>query len=77
MPTTIKDIPNEVLKHILVQVREQGGYGALKMALRVSHLWNDAGTPVLYEHVVLYNDNISRFLESTSEPLRVTVTDTV
>ncbi|KAG9522138.1 hypothetical protein KCU93_g7153, partial [Aureobasidium melanogenum] len=68
MPTTIKDIPNEVLKHILVQVREQGGYGALKMALRVSHLWNDAGTPVLYEHVVLYNDNISRFLESTSEP---------
>ncbi|KAG9901311.1 hypothetical protein KCU94_g8020, partial [Aureobasidium melanogenum] len=68
MPTTIKDIPNEVLKHILVQVREQGGYGALKMALRVSHLWNDAGTPVLYEHVVLHNDNISRFLESTIEP---------
>ncbi|KAH0340277.1 hypothetical protein KCU81_g6905, partial [Aureobasidium melanogenum] len=68
MPTTIKDIPNEVLKHILVQVREQGGYGALKMALRVSHLWNDAGTSVLYEHVVLYNNNISRFLESHIEP---------
>lgn len=68
MPTTIKDIPNEVLKHILVQVREQGGYDALRMALRVCHLWNDAVTPVLYEHVVLDNKNISSFLESFSEP---------
>lgn len=67
MPLTIKDIPNEVLKHILVQVREQGGYDALKMALRVSHLWNDAGTPVLYEHVVLHNGNISSFLDSNIE----------
>ncbi|KAK6006252.1 hypothetical protein QM012_006662 [Aureobasidium pullulans] len=67
MPLTIKDIPNEVLKHILVQVREQGGYDALRMALLVSHLWNDAGTPVLYEHVVLHNDNIVSFLKSASE----------
>lgn len=68
MPLTIKDVPNEVLKHILVQVREQGGYDALRMALHVSHLWNDAGTPVLYEHVVLHNGNISSFLDSNSEP---------
>lgn len=64
MPTTIKNMPNEVLKHILVQVREQGGYDALRMALLVSHLWNDAGSPVLYEHVVLNNTNISSFLKS-------------
>ncbi|CAD0097025.1 unnamed protein product [Aureobasidium vineae] len=67
MPTTIKNMPNEVLKHILVQVREQGGYDALRMALLVSHLWNDAGSPVLYEHVVLHNGNISSFLDSTFE----------
>jgi hypothetical protein len=51
-------MPNEVLKHILVQVREQGGYDAIRMALLVSRLWNDEGSPVLYEHVVLNNANI-------------------
>ncbi|KAI4720345.1 hypothetical protein E4T48_03506 [Aureobasidium sp. EXF-10727] len=66
MPT-IKNMPNEVLKHILVHVREQGGYDALRMALLVSHLWNDAGSPVLYQHVVLHNDNINSFLDSTFE----------
>lgn len=65
MPTAIKDIPNEVLKDILVQVREQGGYDALRMAVLASHLWNDAGSPVLYEHVVLSNANIKTFLDST------------
>lgn len=65
MPITIRDIPNEVLKDILVQVREQGGYDALRMAVLVSHLWNDAGSPVLYEHVVLHNANIKTFLDST------------
>jgi len=65
MPTTIKDIPNEVLKDILVKVREQGGYDALRMAILVSHLWNDAGSPVLYEHVVLDNVNIKTFLDSS------------
>ena len=65
MPTTINNMPNEVLKQILVQVREQGGYDALRMAVLVSHLWNDAGTPVLYEHVVLNNANIKTFLDSS------------
>ncbi|KAI5251121.1 hypothetical protein E4T42_04512 [Aureobasidium subglaciale] len=65
MPVTMQNIPNENLKQILVQVREQGGYSTLKNALRVSRLWNDAGTPVLYEHVVLHNENISSFLDST------------
>jgi hypothetical protein len=64
MPTTIHNMPNEVLKHILVQVREQGGYDAIRMALLVSRLWNDEGSPVLYEHVVLNNANISSFLTS-------------
>ncbi|CAD0113526.1 unnamed protein product [Aureobasidium uvarum] len=67
MPTTINHVPNEALKHILVQVREQGGYDALRMALLVSRLWNDAGSPVLYQHVVLHNGNISSFLDSTFE----------
>jgi hypothetical protein len=58
MPTTIHNMPNEVLKHILVQVREQGGYDAIRMALLVSRLWNDEGSPVLHEHVVLNNANI-------------------
>jgi hypothetical protein len=64
MPTTIHNMPNEVLKHILVQVREQGGYDAIRMALLVSRLWNNEGSPVLYEHVVLSNANISSFLTS-------------
>ncbi|KAI5203679.1 hypothetical protein E4T39_04046 [Aureobasidium subglaciale] len=67
MSTTIQNIPNEILEQILVQVREKGGYSALKNALRVCRLWNDAGTPVLYEHVVLHNRNISSFLDSTFE----------
>lgn len=68
MPKTIENVPNEILKHILVQVREQCGFNSLKNALLVSHLWNAAGTPVLYEHVVLHNGNISSFLDTTVDP---------
>jgi hypothetical protein len=64
MPITINNMPNEVLKHIMVHVRQQGGYDAMRMALLASRHWNDVGSPVLYEHVVLNNKNINSFLTS-------------
>lgn len=64
---TMDKIPNEILKLILVQTREQHGFEMLTKCLLVSRLWNKTGTPVLYEHVVLHNGNIGSFLDSGFE----------
>lgn len=64
----IQDMPNEILEIIFLRLREHHGLGPLANALRSCHLLNQAGTPVLYEHVVLNNRNIQKFLDDEFVP---------